>query len=281
MKLHICATHSTILKHMMQIMKNISNDICFYMKTDSIYLQSTDETMNVLYDITLTKEFFDLYEYKPLEDDAELALNTKMLHTALSYIEADEYIQMATNKQKDKLQIHIFKANGTKHTEFVLPIMNNQETNLLNVVIQEYSVDLKMNAKEFFEIAHNHTQIGDVITIKCTDSAMTFTTKGLIQKTSFLNVSEIKEYSIEEDYYYHKSFHTKHIEKVAQFHKICDIMEAHMDDDGPLYLKYEFGRCNATLRIFIAPMIETEIIDENDEMMVELVSEEIENIEMI
>ena len=254
------------------------------MKTDSIYVQSTDETMNILYDMTLTKDFFEMYEYTPQKDDAELVLNTKMLHTALSYIETDEYIQIATNKLKDKLCVHIFKANGVKHTEFVLPIMTNHENDLLNVVIQDYSVDLKMNAKEFYDIAHHHTQIGDVITIKCKDEMMTFTTKGMIQKTSFINVSEIKEYSIEEDYYYHKSYHTKHIEKVAQVYKICEIMEAHMDDDGPLYLKYTFGRCNATLRIFIAPMIETETIEEDEEhtdMMVELVSEEIKNIGMI
>ena len=277
----------------------ITSTLILYLKPDEIYTQGMDGSQTTLFDATFPKKWFKGYEFDPTHDVADIMVDTSQLLSVLKIIDPANTtgLMLEVSSDRNKLIITAFnspynaKTNQNqnqnqamrKSKEFKLTLLDI-DAELVNVLEKDCSVNMTLPSKVMYDIIKEHVQFGDNTTIRCTENVIALVTSGEVTQTTFMHIDDaqygIESFEIEEEYAYKLTYKTRQLERMLQFYKASGPSgkaKVSFDDDHPFMVVFSCSNqatateeqtdchSHALIRIYIAPMVATDPINEVDE----------------
>lgn len=289
MRFIITSANLPAWKAFVQISKNIGQYTCLYLKPDGIYTQGMDGSQTSLYDAWFPKGWFAHYEYDPAADVPDVMVHTEHLTRSLATVSgAGTSVLFEVSPNKARLVLSVLADPDMRKTAVFELQLLDIDSELVDVVSKDCSIQFTMSAKALYDIIHEHATFGEKTTFKCNSKEFALKTKGEVDVTKFLSVEKgdcgIADFEAESDYAYKLTYYTKQLEYLLQFYKFCGGANAHarahvsFDDDHPFTVKYTHVNATevstltmdeatrtASVRIYLAPMVETDALHSDDE----------------
>jgi len=242
-----------------------------------------DSTHTSIIELTLSKEWFDGYEYTHTGDivlGIPVSIFFKILNTREKQQSIHiEYTPITTEKNgkkkqaSDDLSIH-FKKDTTNTTNkptknedpafdkhFQCPLIDI-ESEMMNIPETEYSAEFTLVSSVFSVLVNQLKGFGDTLTIKCVDdekNQIQLTAESSESGTMTVDITDenLQAFSINEGEEMTASFSLQHMHHICLFHKIATNMEIRVSTDYPLSIIYPITETDH-LRLYLAPKVSTE-----------------------
>jgi len=249
-----CNKFAILIQHLTQFTETIN--ITF--AKNGMYFQGLDGTHCCLFECRVTKEWFDVYEYKDKTPEIHLGINIKILQKILGTKKDNQSITIYTNKKKDKLNVDFVSVddNVTKSFDkfFEVPLFNVEEVNL-NITMDETDVDLIIQSKRFCELMNELYIFNENLTMNFTEEMIEMIASGDIGKmTAKITLEEVTEYAIGEGIKITESYSINNINMMCNFCKLNSEFIMGFSKDKPMKGTYELGN-DSFISFYLAPRI--------------------------
>ena len=262
----------------------ITDHVTFYLNDEGVYVQGLDGGNCAMFDATWAKGWFEQYSVTrtpPVNDPALITVEAKQLCSVLACVPPESVgILLELDAQQTRLVISVMVASKSpggpprRTQEFRLQLLD-VDVELLNVREKECSIDFALPHKRLYDIIAEHRQWDGNTTIKCDEHGIMFITNGGdVQQTTFMGTEETHGFEIEEEYAYKLTFNSRQLSKMLGFHKFSaspnkvesGLSHISLDDDHPFMVRFDApGTTAAYVRIYVAPMVETDVTSAKDE----------------
>ena len=240
-----------IFSSIFQNLKGLTDKINMNIELDHMYIQGMDNSHICIFDLTLKKEWFDIWE---VEGSEIFGLNLIIFNKLLNTKTENQSIKIY-NETQDKLEV-TFKSDekGDYNKYFQIPLMD-LEIDLLQIPDIDYDVDIHMEIKKFKDTVDQLQMFNDVLDISCNNEDIVLLSEGIEGTMKVvINMDDIEEYSIVENEETRMSFALRYISTMCQFHKVSKHVKIHISKNLPIQLKYELEH-DSMLKLYLAPKI--------------------------
>jgi len=247
-------------------LKNFTDNICIYFKSDHIYIQCMDDSHCSLFETRLSSVWFKEYIFDQENDTGCIGINIPIFHKVLNTWTDNQEISFEVQPDSDKIYISFNNGNnktGQFNKYFELPLVD-VTNDLMDVRVFDTTVDLTVESRLFCSLINQLSVFNDDLTmifnednIECISSGTDGSMKALI------NVDDVKEYAISEGSTLKQKYSLRYIHLMCQFNKLYTEMEMGFSEESPMTMKYLLGDNNdpnSFVRIHLAP----KILDEDD-----------------
>ena len=242
-------------------LKNFTDNVPIYFRADNIYIQCLDDSHCCLFECQLDKSWFKEYTFDPATDMGQIGLNIAMLNKVLATWNDTQELSITTQPDSDKININFENGNcvtGQFNKYFELSLID-LENQLLDVVIGDTLVDLRIESKIFCSLINQLTIFNHTLTLTFNEEAIECVSTGSEgSMKAMINVDEVNEYAIPEAAALTQTYSLRYIQMMCQFNKLSAEMELGFSDERPMLMKYDISDENATesfVRIHLAPKI--------------------------
>ena len=221
---------------------------------EKFYIQGMDPSHISIFEINLTKEWFDVYN---IDKNVTMGLSSNIFskiltawslnHSIKLYIEKEDHLNISFEKIADK---------STEYNKyFEIPLMDIDSEHL-SVPEQEYTLDIEFDSKKFKKIVDELSLIGERVNIKCNENEINAICESL-EANMKINIpfDDIESYSIEEHETIDNTFSLKFIKNMCMYSKLTSLMFIHITEGQPLQIKYTLEN-NSYVRFYLAPTID-------------------------
>ena len=243
--------HCKQFQILFQLLSSICNEVDIHFKEDKIFIQGMDTGHICLFELNLTKEWFDNYE---IENDTICGVSLSVFSKVLSCWKEGQVITISQSKE-DKLYFCFEDDKLSKSFEMSLFDFDNE---MLSIPDVEYDVDVNLNSKLINSLISEMENFGEVLEIHCNEDFINLKTKQNTHQTQVenkLKVSDLESYSIVEDGNIQLDFSLQYLMNIVQFSRISKDVDIYISEDYPLKFKYSLGE-NDNVSIWISPRIE-------------------------
>jgi len=253
MKVEIHSSEKTfIFVELFQYLKLFTGVVSISFNTDGMYLQGMDSAQVSIYEISLLKDWFDLYE---VPVNKVISMNINILSKILHIHKAPQHIILTVNE--DNMDISFHGEKGDFNKDFSMPLID-YDCDRLTVPDQEYDLDIKLESKKFKSIIDELANFGDTMNVRLEDENMiTLSSKSEDSGSMKLsiNIDELDECGATEGEEINCSFSIKYIHMMSQYFKISKNVELNFSNGIPMQCKYLIDETNY-IRFYMAPKIE-------------------------
>ena len=241
---------STILSNLKQFLENVS---CHF-KNDGLYFQGLDHTHSCMIECSLTKEWFDLYDFNEDTDLSIICFNTVMIQKVLSARHESQEIEIEMDPDDDIITIAFTKGNNF-NKRFGIPLMQIDGNNM-EIQDADTDVDLTVDAKKMHELIASLANFNDDLKMNFTEDKIIFTADGLDGSMSVeIDFDDITEYAVGENTELTQKFNLKILNQMCGFSKLTNEMKIGFCNGRPMNLKYLIGE-ESYVQFYLAPKID-------------------------
>lgn len=242
-----------IFVELFQYLKLFTSVISISLEKERFYIQGMDSCQISIFEISLTKDWFDEYE---MEIDKIISMNVQIFAKILHIHKSPQNIVM--NFNEDAVDISLLSEKGDFNKEFTMPLIEyNSER--LTIPNQDYDLDINLESKKFKGFIDELASFGDCLNIKLEDeniiSLSTTSEEGGSMKLS-INIDELDECSATEGENINCSFSIKYIQMMSQYQRISKNVELNFSNNIPMQCKYILENEENYIRFYMAPKIE-------------------------
>lgn len=242
-----------IFVELFQYLKLFTSVISISLEKGRFYIQGMDSCQISIFEISLTKDWFDEYE---MEIDKIISMNVQIFAKILHIHKSPQNIVM--NFNEDTVDISLLSEKGDFNKEFTMPLIEyNSER--LTIPNQDYDLDINLESKKFKGFIDELASFGDCLNIKLEDeniiSLSTTSEEGGSMKLS-INIDELDECSATEGENINCSFSIKYIQMMSQYQRISKNVELNFSNNIPMQCKYILENEENYIRFYMAPKIE-------------------------
>lgn len=245
-------------------LKNFTDNVCMYFRETEIYIQCLDDSHCCLFECKLNAEWFKEYIFDAETDQATIGVNIAMLNKVLVTLNDSQELSIETQPDSDKLFINFengASALGHFNKYFEISLVN-LDNELMNVVMFDTVVDLKVESKIFCALISQLTVFDNNLTMSFTDDNIECMSSGLdgSMKAS-IKIDDVKEYSIAENETLTVMYSLRYVQMMCQFNKLASVIEMGFNEESPMTMKYALDdneECLSFVRIHLAPKIKDE-----------------------
>jgi proliferating cell nuclear antigen PCNA len=250
-------------------LKAFTSNTSIYFKPDQVYIQCMDDSHCSLFECQLSRAWFKTYEFDPETDTATIGVNIAMMNKILCMWNDSQEMTIETQPDADKLHISFENANnaaasGQFNKYFEISLVNI-ESQLMDVVISETTVDMTIESKVFHSLISQLTIFDDVLTLTFGEEEVECVSSGLeCSMTAKIDVGWLAAYAVPENTVLKQTYSLKYVQMMATFNKLAPEMELGFSAEMPMLMKYALGDNNdpeSFVRIHLAP----KIVDEDTE----------------
>ncbi len=244
---------ATIFHHV----KNLTNELNIDLNSNGLSFQALGTNHVCLIEMNINKDWFDEFE---CSNSHCIGIQCEVFYSILSCLEKNNRLELLYKEDQDTLNINISSENVIKHFEMKLL---NIESSYLDIPEKEYSSDIQIDSKSFYDYINELSMFGDNISFVCDgkdDNNIVISTSGdsgkmeLIIKEDYLN-----EYVIEDNTIIHVNYGMEYVKKMINFVKLNKNVYIHISEDHPMKMSYILSEDNPGenyLNIYLAPKIE-------------------------
>jgi proliferating cell nuclear antigen len=243
-----------------QHIKLFSEHVNIMFEKERVYLQSMDTSRVSIFEIELSKSWFDVYEHTQAANIC-LGINTTILFKILNSRDKGQKLNIIyDNQDSDKLFVHFTCENKDifdKH--FELPLMDI-ECDIIGIPEMDSQADLTINSANFANIINQLQMFGEDLIIDCSEEKITLcaTSQETGKMMVDINIDDLDEFAINDGETISLSFGLKYLHSICMYSKLAKDIEIKLTRDFPMKITYSLGDENSKLVFYLAPKINDE-----------------------
>jgi proliferating cell nuclear antigen PCNA len=241
---------ATIFCHL----KPFTDNVVIYFKPTGLYIQCMDDGHCALFECTLDKTWFTLYDFNSANDMPTASLNIGMFYKVLNTREDDQTMEIElTTEEEDKIFITF---NGGKTCKyFELPLINIDHDVLNTDSIKETDIDLTIEAKTLCDLINQLMIFDEVLTLTFSEEKIDMKSSGNEGSMKVdMKIDDLKEYAIAESTTLIQSYSLKYIHLMCQFNKLAGEINMGFSKDKPMTMRYDLLDDSSVI-IHLAPKV--------------------------
>jgi proliferating cell nuclear antigen PCNA len=239
-------------------MKQFALDVLVVMvNTERLYLQGLDSSHVCLFEVELTKPWFDGFQYTEGSDEPMFGVAPGVLDKALGTHQQGQSIQLEHTGGSATLVLR-FRGGASDciDKEFQLPLSAVTGHETMDVPAQEYDVDLTVRSKRFSNVVDQLLLFSGNVTVRCDEDNVALTARGSYGSmcATIEGDDDVVAYAILEDHVLEQSFSLRFLKMMVTFSGLSEDACLGWGDDKPMTLKYDLGD-DSRVQFFMAPRV--------------------------
>lgn len=256
-----------------QYFRNFTENVNIMFQEERMYVQSMDSGMVLVLELSLPKDFFDVYELTN-EYSVTIGVNTSTWSKVLSMHEKNQVIKINTEEKDDFLSLSFCSENAPENVirsttsknknqfdkDFEIPLLDIQ-SELLEIPEIDYQVEINMLSSIFSGMINQIKQFGDSLDISCDEDNVIFSSykEESGKMDAKFSAFDFEEYAIDENTNIEMSYGLRYFYNISQYQKISKDLTIYLKEDNPVKIKYlleeSVTKNNGYLQFYIAPKI--------------------------
>jgi proliferating cell nuclear antigen len=236
-----------------QNIKLLSDSFCVEFNEDCFYVQGMDASHISIFEINLSKEWFDEYS---ISKNAAIGMTSNIFPRILMTWTNDHSIKLSMSND-DHLDVAFEKNNGNieYNKYFEVPLID-LDVERLNIPDQEYSLDIEFDSRKLKKLIDELSIFGEQVNLICNETEINATSKSIEGSMKIhIPFDDIESYSIEEGEVINVTYSLKYIKYMCVFNKVSPCAQLYITSGQPLQFKYSMDE-TSYLRFYIAPSID-------------------------
>ncbi len=264
--------NARIFSALFQNIKLFSEHINLMFNGDRLYAQGMDNSHISIFEISIPKTWFDVYEYTSKNESVVMGISVPLLYKILNTREDIHEIHLKYDESNcDKLYVDLLNPTQSKTVfdkHFELPLMEI-ESELMAIPEIDYAAEFSLVSSNFANLISQLKLFGADLQIKCSEEEIRLISNS--NETGNMSVvvpiDDLSLFAINEGEVLNMSFSLTHFNNICAFHKVSNIINLKISDNYPLkatYVlelpKYEDDDISklAHIMVFLAPRVTEE-----------------------
>lgn len=232
-----------------KFIKNVNPHISMTFNIENLYIQLMDGAHVCLIDISIPKDWFDVYENNTTQ---VISLTSSVLVKINSMYTKDSIYEINLNDESSKLEIHFYNSQQNKH--FEIPLLEI-ERDVLSPTIIETLLDFNIKSSSFDKYITELSNFGDDVIISCKDDRLNFQTSS---DEGSLNIEiegdTLQDFSVVENYVFSAKFPIKYLSLISKLSLNYTHTHLYLDESNPLRITFDDSKI--IIQYFLAPKVE-------------------------
>lgn len=241
-----------------QHIKVFNDHINIHFEKDRMYLQSMDGSRVLIFELILSKDYFDEYDNT---QSFVIGINSVILFNILNTRDKTQKIDIRYEDGSDRLNIHFTGENKLEHDKhFEIPLIDI-ECDVLEIPDLNYQADFTIGASNFANIINQLKLFGDTIGIQCNeeDNKILLSSNSIEagKMTVDIKMEDLSSFEIEEDGNINLCFSVRFMHNILLYNKITKEIDVKISNDYPMMVRYNISETSKLL-FYLAPKINDE-----------------------
>jgi len=252
-------SHASILKKILDAIKDLVTDANFDCSANGISLQAMDSSHVSLVALLLRKDGFDFYR---CDRNLSLGINLGSMAKILKCAGNDDRVTIRAEDSADVVTFIFESKNDDKILDFELKLLNI-ESDVLGIPDQQYNAVVSLSATDFQKICRDMTTIGDTVVIAASKEGVKFSVSGelgtgniLLKKGSSIDAAKDEaQLTIDLSEPVALTFALRYLNFFAKATSLSSAVSLSLAKDVPLVTEYRIEELGY-VRFYLAPKIE-------------------------
>ncbi|XP_017471261.1 PREDICTED: proliferating cell nuclear antigen [Rhagoletis zephyria] len=253
--------NATILKKILDAIKDLLNEGTFDCSDSGIQLQAMDNSHVSLVSLTLRSDGFDKFR---CDRNLSMGMNLGSMAKILKCANNDDTVTIKAQDNADTVTFMFESHNQEKVSDYEMKLMNLDQEHL-GIPETDYACVVRMPAMEFARICRDLAQFSESVVICCTKEGVKFSASGdvgsanvkLAQTSSVDKEEEAIVIEMQEPVVL--TFACRYLNAFTKATPLSNQVQLSMSADVPLVVEYRIAELGH-IRYYLAPKIED---DEN------------------
>ncbi|XP_037950256.1 proliferating cell nuclear antigen-like [Teleopsis dalmanni] len=250
-------TNATILKKILDAIKDLLNEATFDCSDSGMQLQAMDNSHVSLVSLVLRSDGFDKYR---CDRNLTMGMNLGSMAKILKCCKNEDTTTIKAQDNADTVTFVFESQNHEKVSDYEMKLMNLDQEHL-GIPETEYACVIRMPSLEFAHICRDLAQFSDTLIINCTKEGVTFSASGDIGHANIKlaqssNVDKEEEaVTIELQEPVTLSFACNYLNAFTKATPLSTQVQLSMSANVPLVVEYRITDLGQ-IRYYLAPKIE-------------------------
>jgi len=246
--------NATLLKRILDAIKDLVQDVNLLCTEDGIELQSMDAAHVALINFTILAEACTVYQ---CTEALTLGINVVNLTKIVKCAEIDDSVILRQSKDESKLEITFESKSGSRKHEFELNLMEIDSQHL-QIPDIEYTCSIKMPSSEFSRFVRDGATFGETVSLSVKEEILIATIRGdagvttITEKQDKTSKSESQWTEIVCGKETSMMFALKYLVAFTKAQHISDQVSLYMIEGSPIYVSYDMGD-KGSVGFYLAP----------------------------
>ena len=238
-----------------QHIRSLTDGLSLLFRPEGVYFQTMDSSRVSIVELTLPKEWFDVYIFTH-PGDIVLGLNTSVFFKILNVREKQQKIQMVYETD-DSFAIHFTSEDNTIFDKHFLCPLIDLDSEIMTIPDIDYTAEFTLPSTIFSTLIQQLKTFGDTLDIECTEEKIQLAAKSSESGAMSVDVpiDDLNAFAINEGEELSMSFSLSCLHNICAFSKTAKEISIRMCNDYPLSIIYPISEENTHLRLYLAPKI--------------------------
>ncbi|XP_030388507.1 proliferating cell nuclear antigen [Scaptodrosophila lebanonensis] len=248
---------ATILKKILDAIKDLLNEGTFDCSDSGIQLQAMDNSHVSLVSLTLRSDGFDKFR---CDRNLSMGMNLGSMAKILKCANNEDNVTIKAQDNADTVTIMFESANQEKVSDYGMKLMNLDQEHL-GIPETDYSCVVRMPAMEFARICRDLAQFSESVVICCTKEGVKFSASGDVG-TANIKLAQTGNVDKEEEAVIIEmqepvtlTFACRYLNAFTKATPLSTQVQLSMCADVPLVVEYRINELGH-IRYYLAPKIE-------------------------
>jgi len=249
---------ATILKRVVDAMKDLCKDVNFDCSERGIQVQSMDSSHVALVSLLLREAAFSDYK---CDRAVSLGMNVESLAKILRMCGPADSLKLKADTGADHVSFQCESADDDRIADFEMKLMEI-ESEHMEIPEQSYKVIVRMPSSEFQKICRDLKEFGETMQVQASKEGIRFSVNGDIGSGNvMLKPREAEKPEDKVSLTVHESvtatFALRYLANFSKAAPLCGSVELCIGADAPLSVKYELEKSeNGFLQFYLAPKVD-------------------------
>lgn len=231
---------ANILCEILKKLKLFTESFVLMINNERLYIQGLDASHIIIFDLHLSREWFETLDVNESENNFDFGLHTGILSKILNVKEDSQKMRIYNDEDSmDKLGIDFIEGNKNDYDKyFQIPLMDI-DNDLLEIPETEYDASIVMETKSYKSIIDDFNGLEfNNIHIHCNDLNIKFSCEASHGNMDIcVKESQIYSYEVIEDTEIINCYNLNFLSKICQF-KISKYISIQQSKGIPIEIKY-------------------------------------------
>lgn len=245
---------ATLLKRILDAIKDLVQDVNLLCTEDGIELQAMDAAHVALVNFTILADACTLYSCsKPIT----MGINVTNLAKIIKCSEPTDSVLLKHSPGSDTLEITFESSNGSRKAEYGMKLMDIDSEHM-EIPDVAYECSVKLPSSEFSRIIRDMATFGDTVTLSVKEEEFVVTTKGDMGiATVSVKQDKVAKPSTEIECSKRTKlmFALNYLVAFTKAQNISDQVQIFMSEKIPVYVSYDMGD-KGSVGYYLAPKLD-------------------------
>lgn len=249
------------------IIKINTTNVNIIFNTDELHIQGMDKSHICLFDMYITKDWFNDYQHS--SEESNICFDTNTFYNIINNVSKNQSIIISNTEHQyncdkndnDFLYISLInedykEQDNSEFDKYYKLQLNENDYELMNIPDCDYNCDFVINSKKIVDITNQMLSFNNDIEIICSEEYLQFKVDGGNGEMNVkIKTDDLDEFSIEDGEKFSFRYSLQYLSKFCLTKNLSDKISFCLSNDYPLKIKYDMGD-DINICFYIAPKLE-------------------------